>query len=66
MQDMIKEWSILSLLPMCTNDAGLSINVTIVKLKHHGTPPKQLHTFVANRLSQIHDVSSIVSEVDFP
>ena len=45
----------------------LNINVKIVKLKHHGTPPpKEFHTFVANRLSQIHDVSSIVSEVDFP
>ena len=25
MQDMIKQWPILSLLPMCTTDAGLSI-----------------------------------------
>ena len=25
MQDIIKQWPILSLLPMCTTDAGLSI-----------------------------------------
>ena len=28
MQDIIKQWPILSLLPMCTTDAGLSIIIS--------------------------------------
>ena len=32
MQDIIKQWLILSLLPMCTTDAGLSIISTPVHL----------------------------------
>ena len=31
MQDIIKQWPILILLPMCTTDAGLSI-ITLVEL----------------------------------
>ena len=30
MQDIINQWLILSLLPMCTTDAGLSIRAVIV------------------------------------
>ena len=30
MQDIIKQWPILILLPMCTNDAGPSINHKLV------------------------------------
>ena len=35
MQDIIKQWPILSLLPMCTTDAGLSIEASFANNYMH-------------------------------
>ena len=60
MQDIIKQWPILSLLPMCTTDAGLSINSHLIAVSIMFDEHKYLLINKYNKSSSTYDQYSFV------